>query len=107
MRTNPTRDVRLSFWWEVLFLLQRNILSGWLLLIDTQLNFIRLTVALLVCVAFLVALLECRPYKRRSDHAVAVSMQILFVCLFICGMIVSRNEIEAALHTQHLASGKG
>ena len=43
-----------SFWWEVLSLGQRTTLTGWLLLIDTKLTFLRLLAALVVSVAFLV-----------------------------------------------------
>eukprot|EP00966_Prymnesium_polylepis_P105879 2451645-Prymnesium_polylepis.2 len=50
---------RAYYWWEVFALLQRTVLTGWLLLIHNDLRFLRLVAALLVSVAFLVAVLAC------------------------------------------------
>ena len=67
------------FWWEVASLLQRTTLTGWLLLFGSDLQFIRLLAALVVSVAFLVALLICYPYKKKLDYGMAAGCQLLFV----------------------------
>jgi len=87
------RDYRPSFfWWEVASLHQRNVLCGWLLLIDVNLPFIRLIAALVFSVAFLVALLSCRPHRRRLEHLTAAGCQVLLISLFICGIMVHLFE---------------
>jgi len=80
------------FWWEVVSLLQRTVLTGWLLLIDDDLQFLRLFAAVVFSNAFLVLLLSCSPYKRLLDHALAVCCQILLVCMFLCGLLVRLFE---------------
>lgn len=72
--------------------MQRTILTGWLLLLNVKLQFIRLLVALVFAIAFLIAMLACRPYKRNLDFCLAVCGQILFVCIFIGGIIVRLFE---------------
>ena len=62
-------------------------MTGWLLLIDTSLPFLRLLAALVVAQAFLVALLSCRPYRRVLDNTMAAGTQVLFVCIFLGGML--------------------
>ncbi|KAL3919823.1 MAG: hypothetical protein SGPRY_005489 [Prymnesium sp.] len=81
-----------NFWWEVLSLLQRTTLTGWLLLLDSKLSFIRLLAAQIVIIAFLVVLLALKPYKRQLDYTMAAGCQILFVCIFTCGIIVKLYE---------------
>ena len=49
------RDYKPEFYfWEVVSLMQRNTLNGWLLLIDIDLQFIRLLTALIISILFLV-----------------------------------------------------
>jgi len=76
------------YWWEVASLLQRTTLTGWLLLIDPSLPFIRLVAALIVTIAFMVAVLACAPYKRKLDHYLAAACQLLLTCMFIGGIMV-------------------
>lgn len=68
------------FWWEVVALLQRTILTGWLLLVNVDLHFIRIVAALIVSLLFLIALLLCDPYVRKFDFGMAVGSQLLLVC---------------------------
>ena len=66
--------------------------AGWLLLIDLDLSFIRLVAALCISIAFLVAILSCDPFKRKFDFVMAAGCQILFVCIFLGGIIVRLFE---------------
>eukprot|EP00966_Prymnesium_polylepis_P171924 3975829-Prymnesium_polylepis.1 len=87
------RDFKASyFWWEVFSLVQRTVLTGWLLLIDTSLPFLRLLSALVVCIFFLTALLVCAPYERILDFGLAVCAQLLLVCIFLGGILVRLYE---------------
>ncbi|KAL3927816.1 MAG: hypothetical protein SGPRY_002660 [Prymnesium sp.] len=72
--------------------MQRTTLTGWLLLVDSELSFIRLLAAQIVSIAFLIVLLALKPYKRKFDYTMAAGCQILFVCVFIGGIIVRLYE---------------
>ncbi|KAL1514555.1 hypothetical protein AB1Y20_003651 [Prymnesium parvum] len=80
------------FWWEVASLIQRTTLTGWLLLVDSKLNFIRLLAGVVVSMSFLIALLILRPYKRPLDFKMAAGCQTLLVCIFMGGVIVRLYE---------------
>jgi len=80
------------YWWEVASLLQRTVLTGWLLLISAEQQFLRLLAALIISIAFLVAILACSPHKRKFDAGMAAGAQVLFVCLFMGGIMVRLYE---------------
>jgi hypothetical protein len=77
-----------SYWWEVFALIQRTVLTGWLRLVHKELKFMRLLMALLFTSGFVVTLLVCRPYRRKFDQTMAAGCQVVFVCIFLGGMIV-------------------
>ena len=81
-----------SYWFEVAALSQRIVLVGWLRLVDEELKFLRLLMALLVSIGFLVALLVCQPYRRKFDQTMAAGCQIVFVCLFLGGVLFLLSE---------------
>eukprot|EP00966_Prymnesium_polylepis_P195054 4521676-Prymnesium_polylepis.1 len=68
-----------QFWWEVASLIERTVLTGWLLLVNSEVVFLRLLIALLVFLFFLVEMFASDPYKQKLDYAMAASCQLLFV----------------------------
>jgi len=87
------RDYKAAYyWWEIASLLQRTMLTGWLLLVDGETPFVRLVAALVITISYLVALLACNPYKRSLDYGMAAGCQLLLVCLFIGGIMVRLYE---------------
>lgn len=84
---NPFYALR-SYWWEVLSLIHRTTLTGWLLLFDASQHFMQLLTALIVSLAYLMLLLVCRPFKRRLDHFLAAGCQLLVFFLFLFGLSV-------------------
>lgn len=72
-----------SCWWEVVSLLQRTVLTGWLLLIDNSVPLVRLIIALIIVLSYLVGILVCEPYKNKHDAMLATAIQIIFVFLFL------------------------
>ena len=52
------------YFWEVVELVRRTILTGWVLLFDEQSRYARLLMALLVSIASFALQLSIRPYKR-------------------------------------------
>lgn len=85
----------------MLSLLQRTMLTGWLLLIDDTVPFTRLFCALFVVLIYLAFLLKCRPYKSQSDWALAVAVQCLFVWLYLGFLAVCPPpQLQASMETQ-------
>ena len=72
--------------------MQRTTLTGWLLLVHGDYQFLRLVAALLVSITFLTALLVCQPYKRWLDYSMAAGCQLLLVCVFIGSIMVYLYE---------------
>ena len=62
---------------------RRNLLVGWVLLIPTDLTFMRLVFALLLSVVGLTLLLSCSPYKRLEDTILAAGCQLTLIISFI------------------------
>jgi len=87
------RDYKAAFyWWEVASLMQRTILTGWLVLVDAEQHLFRLLIALLISILFLVAVLVCNPHKKKLDSAMAAGCQVLFICIFIGGIMIRLYE---------------
>lgn len=63
------------FFWEVLELMRRTTLTGWVLLINEQHAFLRLIVALFVSLAALLAIVSLKPYRRAEDTLLATASQ--------------------------------
>lgn len=74
-------------------LIQRTILTGWLTLVERQ--FLRLLIALLVSIFFMVALLSMQCYRRKLDFGMAAGVQLLFVCIFVGGLLCHLYDISA------------
>lgn len=66
----------------VLELLRRTILTGWVLLVETEHAFLRLLIGLLISLASLAALLAARPYTRPEDSLLAGGVHLALVLLF-------------------------
>ena len=92
------RDYRVDcFYWELVELVRRTILVGWVLLIPTDKTFLRLVVALLLSVTSLAVLLSASPYKRPEDNVLAAGCQ-LTLSFSLIGVTYIRiyNEIQLA-----------
>jgi len=83
-----TRYVPALFWWELLPLLQRLTLTGFVLLIDPRFELLRLLTGLMVCALYLVALLLARPYKHRMVNVIAFGAQISLVGVYWCALLL-------------------
>ena len=97
------------FWWEVLPLVQRLVLTGWLLLIPSTHDSWRIFAGLLVAVSrasrvrarflatsrtpprqigYLTLLQFVRPYKRDTINLLAIAAQFSLVCVYLGGAFV-------------------
>ena len=92
------RDYRVDyFYWELVELVRRTILVGWVLLIPTDKTFLRLVMALLLSITLLTVLNSISPYKRPEDNVLAAGCQLtLIFCLIGVTYIRIYNEIELA-----------
>jgi len=63
-------------------------LTGYVLLIDESKHFLRLVVAMLVSLAYLMLMIRVRPYVRPEDDMLACSSQTALVLIFFCGILM-------------------
>ena len=85
------------FYWEIIELVRRTFLVGWVLFIfSSEQAFLRLVVALLLSVVSFALLLIIRPYRRPEDNLFAGSCQLVLVITFIgAGYVRTFEQIEA------------
>jgi hypothetical protein len=71
------------------------VLTGWLVLIDSELKFVRVFSALIVSTTYLVLLLIAKPYKSVMDFYLAAGVQVVTVMIFMGGLVVGlHNDIS-------------
>ena len=81
-----TRDFNPEyFWWELIELLRRTVLIGWVLFFPAEKTFLRLVAGLLVSITSLTLLLSVHPYRRREDNVLAAGCQLTLIFSFIGG----------------------
>ena len=89
------------FYWELIELVRRTFLTGWVLLFDETSSFVRILVGLMVSVAMLMLVVIRRPYQHYEDHYLAVSAQFMIVISFIGAMVVKVYEdVDASAEQQ-------
>ena len=87
------------YYWELIELTRRTVLTGWLILIGENDAFIRILVAMLISLAALVLTLIVQPYIYQSDHFLAVAAQVALVVSFS-----GTSYIKAYDETAHRAA---
>ena len=76
------------FWWEVLSLSQRLILTGFVLLIPIENDYWRIFLGLLVTIGYLTLLQFSHPYARPDINTQAIAAQFSLVCVFLGGAFI-------------------
>ena len=76
------------YWWELLSLLQRLILTGFVLLIDEEKGLVRMNAGVMVALLYLVILLLVRPYKRPDNNFIAIATQFSVVCVLFSATLL-------------------
>jgi len=72
------------FWWEPVFLIERLAVGGFLLLVPDTRKYARLLGAMLITVAYLIALLSMRPYRGQDLNMLsALGVQFPLMCIFL------------------------
>ena len=76
------------FWWEVVPLLQRLVLSGFVLLIPIESDSWRIFLGLLTALSYLSLIQYVQPYKNDDLNKLAVAAQFSLVCVFLGGAFI-------------------
>ena len=71
------------FYWEVVELVRRTILTGWVVLIPHERVFLRLIIGLMTSLSMLLWTLQVQPYLKTEDNILAISSQVLLSILFL------------------------
>ena len=64
------------FWWELLFLMQRLFIVGFVQLIPPEHEFGRMLCGLFTALLYLVLLLAVRPFQRHDNNISAIASQV-------------------------------
>jgi hypothetical protein len=82
--------------WDVVDLIRKIFLTGVIACIDMQASteVIRLSIAVVISLVYVVILAMCQPYKRADDHYLAVISNILLSCCFLMGIILNICDDE-------------
>ena len=84
--------------WELLELMRKLTLTGFLFLVDQQYTLLRLTIALLLSLGHHTLLQAARPYKQASTGSAAVATSMLMLCtLFVALLVQMYDELPAEL----------
>ena len=90
------REYQIGFFaWDVLEVLRRIMLTGFVLFIPKDQSLVRLLVALLVTLLWQVTLWVFRPFRRNQDNGVAIVTQLGLVVLFVLCFILKFHDTIA------------
>ena len=82
-------------YWEVLELMRKLTLTGFLFLVPQRLAIVRVIVAILISVSHLVVLLVASPYKQPSTMLTAIVTSMTLVCtLFVALLVMMFDELD-------------
>ncbi|EOD36875.1 hypothetical protein EMIHUDRAFT_201153 [Emiliania huxleyi CCMP1516] len=88
-----TRDFKAEFyWWEWLELVRRLLLTGFVLAIPESAAFLRLAVALVVSVLFLISQMLLVPYKAEVIQFLSCAAQLVIIVLLIGSTFMYLHE---------------
>ena len=84
-----TREYKpLTYYWELVDLFRKLLLTGFMLLIPQYLSFLRLTLAVAFSICYLVLLMTAQPFRQRSTAFMAVATQLSLVLTLMSAMLV-------------------
>ena len=95
------------YWWEIVTLAQRLVLTGWVLLIPVENEIWRFFFGLLTVFGYLSLLQFVQPYKRKGLNTLAIAAQFSLVCIFLGGAFIklsSGDGVDSATHDGAAAS---
>ena len=95
------------FWWEIVTLNQRLVLTGWVLLIPVENEIWRFFFGLLTAFGYLSLLQFVQPYKFKGLNTLAIAAQFSLVCVFLGGAFIklfSGDGVDSATHDGAAAS---
>ena len=86
------------FYWELVELMRKLTLTGFLLLIPQRLTLLRLVAAILLTNAHLVLLQAAAPYKQASTAFVAVATSLTLACTLVAALLIKMyDELPAEM----------
>mmetsp|Transcript_23187 Transcript_23187/g.71018 ORF Transcript_23187/g.71018 Transcript_23187/m.71018 type:complete len:1131 (+) Transcript_23187:1596-4988(+) len=94
-----TRDYKPAyFWWDFVDLLRKLLLTGFVLVVPERIAFLRLVVALIFSVLFLVAQTVISPFKRYDNQLISLGLQmVISVLLLGSAFMYAYQRFEVAL----------
>jgi len=110
-RANALLDVATQFlhheykdgfrWWELVELCRKLILTGFVLLIPRHFIMLRLVLAQLVSIGYLVLLTVTSPYRRRTTVLFALAANMTLICTLIVAILIHAMPDDISIAQQH------
>ena len=76
------------FWWDIVTLTQRLVLSGFVLLIPIEADSWRIFLGVLWAIGYLSCIQYVQPYKNNDLNQLAIAAQFSLVCVFLGGAFI-------------------
>ena len=90
------------FWWEILEIIRRLFLAGFVLGIPEEHSLMRLVAGQLASLLYACLLMLVRPYRRDDDNTIAISSNLHMVIAFIVAILIKLFEdlrVEFRMYT--------
>ena len=84
----PASTCRHCFYWEVIELARKLLLTGFVFLIPQAFTLVRLVAAILLSLGYVVVLLHAAPYAQQSTAFVAVASNVTLLCTFLTALLL-------------------
>ena len=85
------------YWWEIVPLTQRLVLTGWVLLIPIENEIWRIFMGLLTAVGYLALIQFVQPYKTKGFNTLSIAVQFSLVCVFIGGAFIKLHQASSSI----------
>ena len=101
--TNFTRSIGMlhrefdvtCFWWELAEMLRKFLLVGLFVTLEPG-SILQISIATIVCAAFLLIQLQAKPYKNPADDYLASASSFALLMLFTCSIIFKYDALTSS-----------
>ena len=88
-----------AFYWELLEMLRKFLLVGVFLLIDPG-SIMQISVATVVCAAYLMVQLQAKPYKNEANDYLAAASSFSLLMVYLCSILYKFDSLTADTNIQ-------
>ena len=83
------------FWWEPVEMIRKISITGWVLIVSEEYEHLRVLLALVVSITSLALHLALKPFVSAADNAIAATMQLCLVILYLTVLLIKFCDLGA------------